>query len=1222
MAENDDLMDEYTEESYQAMRLEAGLADPVLDEEIPQITTLAGNIAPSAAPQAVEGEFARMDPYAAEEVEKATLLGDKEGDGVLKTITKGVINGTIKAGESVSAMMAAGMNKFVPEGSDFRFKAPEPALLDTNVGGKMIEGVTQFGIQFYTGGTMLKAAGWAKSGKKLADVSRGVVQGVYADFTAFKGDEERLSNFLTEFDNPILNNTVSRYLAADINDSEFEGRMKNVIEGGAVGAALSVVVPAVRGLRRAKEALLSGDQKGAAEHMSAAREEVGQILDENQDFVAKNVPDEEMVQVPKPEVKAEPRLPTIWSQDEAISAINTIKALKSEDPDAFIQSATDVIGDNIHIDKLDTPEDVMAVMGALSEIKVPTFDTWSHETQLRIAKSRGMEVDTLKKYYELGAVNEQVLLSSEILLKKQSEKITDMINKNIDNNYIAAEVFKYQELLNMAATFKNISGRTLDANKILVDLKAGNIEGAQNFLTERFGLDKNFDKFKEAWVGMNGDLGALAKLNKMPVRRIIADSAVEIWKNGLLSGIKTTFVNFGGSYANLYKEIGVRFFSGLSGQARVAMGNLPPGSERVYMGESLAMAAAQVDGFLELMTSMRKMVTNPSYMKDFSLPKSSVDRTEMGYRRRISSDYWGIGTAPGALARYVEQMSGIPGMKTQAALRRTVDIAGSIVNTPGNLLNLGDGIAQNSARRTHRYALAYRKMMEEGHDSVSAMKRVRELASNSDFADSVADTAEDFAKRVTFQSELGANGQTAQKIIKGLRPFMDIPILEFIIPFVRTPVNIFKQGVSEVNPVFTSMAAMDSNSSFRKALAEGGIKGDEAMGRAAFGAALATTATMMAVNGMITGAGPTHDPLMMETLKRSGWRPYSIRVDNGMDANGIPQYAYYTYNRIEPAAWLMGSMASTIEKLHYTSSVNDRREAQWTEYAAAVMGSMVEATLDKSFFTGVSDFFEMTADPKRNIGPWASRMAGSFVPAISRDIEHMLQEKVYLRDIRSVEDAINAKLIGKSGEVPVSRNRWGDPVGMDEGWVLGGRSYFSPIGMSDSYAQPIDKEISRLAIEGVVDAEGTNKIFTQAMIAKPDRTITRHGVSIRLDNWQYSRLLEIAGKEIKRDVFGIGQDMTMRETLNYLVTKNEMYQMAGTYNPNNPISGPFPATQANLIKDTAAGFDDAAREQLFLEYPELQQKLTEAARYDMMTQAGIAPPDLQFQMLEQLNGRQ
>lgn len=1215
---------QFYEEYKQKLMMERGLVEtPSLPGEVGTLReselTMDPNTDPAASTEVIPAMQVNASPEMAMEIrnDKNKYWGNAADDGILMSVAKGIFNGMAKAGHALNDIVVEGANlpiqgyeKLTGRSVDFRFKKiSESGGLDlaaTDTLGEVTTGLTQFGIGFVSGGNVLRAAGWARSGKKLADAGRAIVQGSFADFAAFRGEEERLSNVLTQVDSPILNNAVTQYLAADDNDGVWEGRLKNVLEGGILGVAGDAIVPAIRGIKKAKKALLDGKPEVANEIMQAARQETAQILDSKQALIAeetKNI-DDNFDFFAKLDVDVKGRVinETAWSENAVKEVAERVRAFKDAPPEQQLDNAQRLLAGKIRVDKLNTEQEVYATMDAMAEVTLPKFDSWSHAKQLESAQARGLDLPTLQRYYKEGVVNENALLSSEILLREQAAKVTDLISKNVSNNQISVEVNRYQELLNMFSSFKNISGRTLGANRIQLELRRGNVEEAQKFLTDRFGSEKNFEKFKEAWIATGGNLGEIAQLNKIPVHKIIADSALEFWKNGLLSGFKTMTVNMVGNQMNLYKEIGQRWFSGLNGAARASMVGIEAGQERVYMGEALAMTMAQVDSFMETVVAASRVVRNPSYLKSFNVPRNGGgDKAELGYVRKISADYWGIGTQPGALARYVERMLGVPGMQTQAAMRFAVDKAGGIVNTPGNLLNIMDNMSQSQARRSQKYALAYRKLMSEGSSPTEALSRMKSIMDNPGFEDSITESLEDFARRATFQTELGPNGLRVQQLIKGFRP-LSVPVLEYVVPFIRAPINIFNQGVTEVNPMIAPLSR-----DFREGIKAGGVQADEVMGRLAFGTSLATTATLLATNGVITGAGP-NDPDMRQSLMRSGWRPYSIRIDNGVDANGNQQYKYVGYNRLEPAAWLIGSMATAVETSHYAGLINERKEADFKDYASAVMSAMTEATMDKSFFQGAVGFVQTLADPQRYLQGTINQYAGSMVPAISRDIEILLQNTPYLRDVRSAEDAINNRLIGQSGEVAVTRNRWGDPIAMDEGWFLGARSYFSPIGMSDKYSEPIDLEIKRLAIDGVQGPDGEVVNFPSAMLNLPSRTIVRRGMSIRLDPHQYSRLLQIAGKEIKLDPLGLNKPMTMKEALNHLVTKEDVYR-------ESP-----PIRQARLIKQVSKGYDELARDQLFMEYPELQKKLERGEQLDIMSKTGVATPEDQFKLLEDLNG--
>ena len=129
----------------------------------------------------------------------------------------------------------------------------------TAVGG-MTETMTKFIVGFALAGKQLKAAGWVAKADAASLGIRGILMnsgraataGAMADAAVFDGHEGRLSDFLVEMDSPAFNNVVTQYLASNADDSELEGRMKNMIEGAALGALFDGFLIGIRMLRRAK----------------------------------------------------------------------------------------------------------------------------------------------------------------------------------------------------------------------------------------------------------------------------------------------------------------------------------------------------------------------------------------------------------------------------------------------------------------------------------------------------------------------------------------------------------------------------------------------------------------------------------------------------------------------------------------------------------------------------------------------------------------------------------------------------------------------------------------------------------------------------------------------------------------------------------------------------------------------------------------------------------
>jgi len=121
--------------------------------------------------------------------------------------------------------------------------------------GMAVEGVSQFVTGWFP---FLRATkGLALAGKG-AKALRGIGTAAAADFTAFVGQENRLSNLIQQI--PELQNPVTEFLAHDADEGEIEGRLKNVLEGlglEALGFAF------IRGLKAVKDGKAKFEETGS-----------------------------------------------------------------------------------------------------------------------------------------------------------------------------------------------------------------------------------------------------------------------------------------------------------------------------------------------------------------------------------------------------------------------------------------------------------------------------------------------------------------------------------------------------------------------------------------------------------------------------------------------------------------------------------------------------------------------------------------------------------------------------------------------------------------------------------------------------------------------------------------------------------------------------------------------------------------------------------------------
>jgi hypothetical protein len=106
----------------------------------------------------------------------------------------------------------------------------------------------------------------------MTSAARGLTTATVADFLAFEGNEGRLSDMLKEWG---YGGSVTELLSTDLSDSDFEGRLKNVAEGGIIGGALTATFRAfVSGLRYLRAANAVEKGTGSPEALEAALKEL------------------------------------------------------------------------------------------------------------------------------------------------------------------------------------------------------------------------------------------------------------------------------------------------------------------------------------------------------------------------------------------------------------------------------------------------------------------------------------------------------------------------------------------------------------------------------------------------------------------------------------------------------------------------------------------------------------------------------------------------------------------------------------------------------------------------------------------------------------------------------------------------------------------------------------------------------------------------------------
>lgn len=219
--------------------------------------------------------------------------GEDDDVGFVEDVATGFAAGVEGFGRSLIGLADMVLRDVIPD----EYHKDRFIERPTGIAGSLTEGLTQFGLGLIPGlgvaglaGKAAKAASLVKATDKAVKTAKGAVAGITADFVAFQGSEEKLSDLLK--DTP-YDSIVTQYLQSDQDDSEFEGRLKNVVEGGIVGGALTGVIKSTAKLVRAMRNYNGTEQ--AKEAITEAETELTQEYIDNGTYTVEGLEQSEQI---------------------------------------------------------------------------------------------------------------------------------------------------------------------------------------------------------------------------------------------------------------------------------------------------------------------------------------------------------------------------------------------------------------------------------------------------------------------------------------------------------------------------------------------------------------------------------------------------------------------------------------------------------------------------------------------------------------------------------------------------------------------------------------------------------------------------------------------------------------------------------------------------------------------------------------------------------------
>lgn len=740
------------------------------------------------------------------------------------------------------------------------------------------------------------------------------------------------------------------------------------------------------------------------------------------------------------------------------------------------------------------PDDVKAAMADMAEryrnsIVEAQRGTITHKETEQLAQDLGMTVQDLLQRRQGQPLNAEQALAARGLWHSSAESLVQLARKASDPNAGPLDQFAFRKAmaLHHAIQAEVIGARTETARALAawrIEAKGG-IEKAraiEQIMSAMGGPEASQAMARRLAMlaDANADPAAIAKFVEKGWGAKSFEAIREVWINGLLSAPTTHAVNMASNTLVAFNSILEREVASRIGQLTTE------GGGAVAVGESMAMAYGMVTGVKDAFRMA---------WKGFTTGQSghAMGKVDLPVEHAVSAEAFGIAS--------------------DTALGRGVDLLGTAARVPSRMLVAEDEFFKSIGYRMELHAQALRQATSEGLKGPALKERMRQILL--DPPENIRIAAADNALYQTFTNTTGDIGQAFIKLRER------VPAISFILPFLKTPVNIARYTFER-----TPLAPLVGQ--WRDDIAAGGARADLALARMGTGTMIMLAAMDFADSGMVTGKGPK-DPGEREAMMRQGWQPYSIRVKVG-DSD-----RFYSYNRADPIGAMLGFAADSAETIR-SGEINEDDVDEWQEVMAMGIASVSQVAVNKTYLRGVSEFISLLSDPDRYGESYIKNFVSSFLPytSLAGAVERAVDPTV--RETNNPWEAINAKLAGLSEDLPARRNLWGEPIRAESGL---GKAYdfFSPVQSREVKPEPIDTEIMRLAPLAAMD---------NVAGSAPTRIGKRtgfDGVQVNFKEWPkvYERYVELAGNELKDPVWGLGAKDFLNQVVSGKHDLSEVY---------------------------------------------------------------------------------
>lgn len=754
--------------------------------------------------------------------------------------------------------------------------------------------------------------------------------------------------------------------------------------------------------------------------------------------VLKNHPDAESLGVPSTQVIA-------------LDNLAERTTVKSGDFNVYINFA-----------RFNTPEEIKNAIGKMADhakgsIDEATRGVMSQKETEKLAEEMGLSITDVLARNKGQPFNAETAVAARQLWAASGERLVELAKLAAGKNAGPLDLFNFrkQMAVHSAIQAEVIGARTETARALAswnIPVKGG-IERARavDQVMQAMGGPENASEMARrlAILAETGaDPATIAKFANQGAAATTMDAVREVWINGLLSSPKTHIVNVMSNTLVALTSIPERM-------AAAGIRELT-GGEGVHFSEGLAMTYGMVSAIREAFQISAKALKTGETSWTFN--KMDLPKTH-------------------ALSAEAFNMS------KETMMGRAVDYLGTTMRVPTRLLGAEDEFFKTIGYRMELHAQAVRQARTEGLEGYELGKRVADIVQNP--PEHIMINSADAALYQTFTNEVGSFGAAMMKLRESN------PVLTFILPFVRTPVNIARYAFER-----TPFAPLVGQ--WRADIAAGGARADLALARMSTGTAIMLTALDFADKGLMTGSGfrGGKDTALQEAEERQGMQPYSIKVGN----------KWVSYNRADPFGMTVGFAASIAEAVR-KGEISEDEVDEWQEVMAMSIAAVSQVAINKTYLEGFAKFVEVMSDAKRYSQKYVDDLFASFLPFTSASSAVKNVVDPVQREVNNPSEAVQARIAGLSKDLPPRRDLWGKEITQESGM---GKVYdaLSPATVKDQKDSPIDREMVRLN-------QGTERIRKQTPFDGVQANFRFHPKA-------YDDYVRLAGNDLKHPAWGMG----------------------------------------------------------------------------------------------------